>query len=64
MEELIIKIESDLAINKRCMEEEMHPSIRKMLDIWTKYDEELLAIIRSMQIRGEFIDNRSTKKSK
>lgn len=49
MEELIIKIESDISINKRCIEENISENVKNILEIWIKYDEELLAIIRRLQ---------------
>lgn len=49
MEELIIKIETDIAVNKRCLQEDTGSNLRKILKLWIKYDEELLAIIRRLQ---------------
>lgn len=60
MEELIMKIESDIKINQRCINEDISDNLKNILELWIKYDEELLAIIRKEEIN----DNRSTKKSK
>lgn len=49
MEELIIKIENDIRVNERCLQEEVDVAIRRLLRLWISYDEELLAIIRRME---------------
>lgn len=49
MEELVMKIESDIEINKRCLKEETSETMKSMLKIWIKYDEELLTIIRRIE---------------
>ena len=36
----------DIEINKRCLKEETSSIIRKLLELWLKYDYELLALIR------------------
>lgn len=49
MEELIIKIEHDISVNKRCLEESnLHPFTVELLELWIKFDEELLEIIRRL----------------
>ena len=49
MEELIIKIENDIKVNQRCLQEkDIHPFIVGLLELWIKYDEELL------EIKGEY----------
>ena len=47
-EKLKIKIQHDIEVNKRCLEELTHPGIRKMLELWNKYDEELLEILEEV----------------
>lgn len=53
MEDLIIKIESDLEVNKICLKEETSKYMQKILKLWIKYDEELLAIIKKEKIKGD-----------
>lgn len=49
MEELIIKIENDIKINERCLEEkDADVYVRSLLRLWINFDEELLAIIRRL----------------
>lgn len=49
MEELIIKIEEDIKVNERCLQEkEVDVYIRSLLRLWITYDEELLEIIRRL----------------
>lgn len=40
------KILLDIEINKRCLEEELNPAIKKLLELWIKYDYELLNILK------------------
>ena len=49
MEELINRIEMDIQINKKCLQEETTKYLQNILQTWIKYDEELLAIIRRIQ---------------
>ena len=49
MEELIIKIENDIRVNERCLQEEVNVAIRSLLRLWITYDEELLDIIKKVQ---------------
>ena len=49
MEGLIIKIENDIKINERCLNEEVDLNIKKLLRLWISYDEELLAIIKKVE---------------
>ena len=38
MEELIIKIEHDISVNKRCLEESnLHPFTVELLELWIKF---------------------------
>ena len=47
MEELIVKIEHDISVNFKCLEEgNLHPFTVELIKLWIKYDEELLEIIR------------------
>lgn len=49
MEELIIKIENDIKVNERCLQEqEVDVYIRSLLNLWIIFDEELLEIIRRL----------------
>ena len=49
MEELIIKIENDIKINERCLQEkDADTFVRSLLRLWINYDEELLEIIRRL----------------
>lgn len=53
MEDLIIKVETDIEVNKRCLEENnIHPYVIELLELWIKYDAELLAIIKREKIMG------------
>lgn len=50
MEELIIKIENDIKVNERCLEEEETDRfVRALLRLWINFDEELLEIIRRLK---------------
>lgn len=49
LEDLKFKINTDIEINRRCMQEDIADNVRKILEIWIKYDEELLAIIRRIE---------------
>ena len=49
LEDLKFKINTDIEINRRCMQEDIADNVRNMLEIWIKYDEELLAIIRRIE---------------
>lgn len=40
------KILMDIEINKRCLKEETSSIVRKLLELWLKYDYELLALVR------------------
>lgn len=40
------KILLDIEINKRCLEEEASPIAKRILELWLKYDYELLALVR------------------
>lgn len=51
MNELEQKILLDLEINKRCIDEDIPSNVKKILELWLKYDEELLAIIRKNEIK-------------
>ena len=51
MEELKNKILLDYEINKKCIEEDLPQYIKKMLELWIKYDEELLAIIKKKELQ-------------
>lgn len=48
MEKLKNKIEHDIKINERCLKEFTHPAIKKLLELWNKYDEELLEVLEEM----------------
>ena len=51
MFELILKINNDIKINKRCLQEKDLPKYTKeLLNLWIKYDEELLKIIDNINI--------------
>ena len=41
-----IRIELDKKINERCLKEETKASIRKMIELEIKYDEELLKLLK------------------
>lgn len=44
--ELKKKIENDIKVNERCLKEEnIHPYCVSLLELWIKYDKELLEII-------------------
>ena len=45
MEEAILKIETDIKVNERCLQEEIDPYVKELLKMWTKYDEELLQML-------------------
>ena len=49
MEELMVKIQLDLEINKRCLSEDIPDSVRNIIEIWVKYDLELLALIKKIK---------------
>lgn len=53
MEELIVKIRLDLEINKRCLNEDIPDSVRNIMDLWIKYDLELLSLIKKIQIESK-----------
>lgn len=40
------KILLDIEINKRCLQEETDTLVKKILELWLKYDYELLALVR------------------
>lgn len=40
------KILLDIEINKRCLQEETNALIKRLLELWLKYDYELLALVR------------------
>lgn len=40
------KILLDIEINKRCLAEETDILVKKILELWLKYDYELLALVR------------------
>lgn len=49
MKELIIKLEHDIKVNERCLEERnLHPFTVELIELWIKFDEELLEIIRRL----------------
>ena len=45
MYELIIKIENDIKINERCLQEDLRISCKRLLELWIDYDKELLELI-------------------
>lgn len=53
MEELIVKIRLDLEINKRCLNEDIPDSVRNIMNLWIKYDLELLSLIKKIQIESK-----------
>lgn len=44
------KILMDIEINKRCLKEETSSIVRKLLELWLKYDYELLALVREEDV--------------
>lgn len=40
------KILLDIEVNKRCLAEETDILVKKILELWLKYDYELLALVR------------------
>ena len=46
-EKLITKIELDKEVNKRCLQEETIPAVKRMLELAIQFDEELLEILES-----------------
>ena len=42
---LLNKILLDIEINKRCIEEETTPALKKLLELWLEYDYELLKLL-------------------
>lgn len=49
MEKLIIKIENDIKVNERCLQEKELPDYAiALLKFWIQYDNELLEIIRRL----------------
>ncbi len=50
MDEIITRIELDIEINKKCLELETTEYIKRVLKLWIKYDEELLAFIKKVQL--------------
>lgn len=61
MEELKTKILLDVEINKKCLEQDIDEVLKKILRLWINYDEELLSIIRKVEIKDV---NGSPEKSK
>lgn len=53
MEELKNKIILDIEINKKCIEQDIDGVLKKMLQLWINYDEELLALIKKIQIESK-----------
>ena len=51
MEELKSKILLDIEINKKCIEQDIDNVLKKMLKLWIKYDEELLALIKKLEVQ-------------
>jgi hypothetical protein len=51
MNEVEQKILLDIEINKRCMKEDISDTHKRLLELWIKYDEELLAIIKKNRIK-------------
>ncbi len=50
MEELIIKLEHDIKVNERCLQEkDTDVYVRSLLRLWINFDEELLEIIRRLK---------------
>ena len=45
MEQAILKIETDIKVNERCLQEEIDPYVKELLKIWIKYDQELLQML-------------------
>ena len=60
MQELIDKINLDIEINKHCIDLDVSKQIKNILKLWIKYDEELLSLIRKVEIN----EYGSTKESK
>ena len=44
------KVKLDIEINKKCLQEETSNLVRKILELWLKYDYELLALIKEDKI--------------
>ena len=44
------KILLDIEINKRCLMEDTPEIVRKLLELWLKYDYELLALIKEEDV--------------
>lgn len=49
MEEIIQKIENDLLVNNRCLQENTDYFVKKLLELWIEYDKELLEMIRQVK---------------
>ena len=47
IENAIMKIKHDININKRCLQEETIPAVKRMLELAIQFDEELLEILES-----------------
>lgn len=41
----IIKIKHDIDVNKRCLQEETIPAVKRLLELCIKFDKELLEIL-------------------
>lgn len=53
IEDLKTRIYHDLRVNEKCLKESTSDSISSMLKLWIKYDEELLATIKEIEISNE-----------
>ena len=51
MYELIIKIENDIKINERCLQEDLTKNCKRLLKLWLDYDKELLELIKKNKIK-------------
>ena len=51
MKEIISKIENDLKVNEKCLQEETIKPIKKLLTLWIEYDKELLRMMKEIKDR-------------
>lgn len=49
MKEIMSKIENDIKVNERCLQEESVPSVKKLLTLWLEYDRELLRMMKEVK---------------
>ena len=48
MEDIIQKIENDLLVNNRCLQEDTDYFVKKLLELWIEYDKELLEMLKGI----------------